>query len=200
MASDVYQNVLVGTVSTNSFNSFFYLQNGKVTVIDPPSRENFEEKEYNLSIHSVLVSSKEEDVWPEFRFRLKNRPLLVMPHGGPHSSFAHAFSCFRYMALKMGYYLLHPNFSGSASYGKAHLEGSLGKVGEKDAEEIIEVVKKVLEDHPNIDKSKVHTQGGSYGGFMSAIFAARNADIFKSAIILNGVIDLIANMWFSDIP
>ena len=57
-----------------------------------------------------------------------------------------------------------------------------------------------MEDHANIDRKKVHTQGGSYGGYMSAIFAARNADIFKSATILNGVIDLISNMWFSDIP
>jgi len=109
------------------------LQNGKVKIIEPPTRQNFVEEEYNLSIHSVLVAAREEDIWKEFRFRLKNRPLLVMPHGGPHGSFAHAFSCFRYMALKMGYYLLYPNFSGSAGYGKAYLEDSLSKVGEQDA-------------------------------------------------------------------
>jgi dipeptidyl aminopeptidase/acylaminoacyl peptidase len=39
----------------------------------------------------------------------------------------------RYTLLKMGYGLLMPNFSGSVGYGKERLEGSLQKIGEKDA-------------------------------------------------------------------
>ena len=62
------------------------------------------------------------------------------------------------------------------------------------------MINKVLDDHSDIDRKKVHTQGGSYGGYMSAIFASRHSDLFRSATILNGVIDLISNMWFSDIP
>jgi dipeptidyl aminopeptidase/acylaminoacyl peptidase len=58
----------------------------------------------------------------------------------------------------------------------------------------------VLSEHEDIDKSKVHTQGGSYGGYMSAIFGCRHSEIFKSATILNGVLNLTANMWFTDIP
>ena len=77
---------------------------------------------------------------------------------------------------------------------------SLGKIGEKDANEIIETLKKVLDDHPDIDRTKVHTQGGSYGGFMSAIFASRYSEYFKSAVIMNGVLNIAANLWFSDIP
>lgn len=56
-----------------------------------------------------------------------------MPHGGPHGSFVQALTSMRYVLLKMGYGLLFPNFSGSAGYGKAHLEGALKSVGEKDA-------------------------------------------------------------------
>ena len=47
---------------------------------------------------------------------------------------------------------------------------------------------------------KVHTQGGSYGGFMSAIFGTRHPNMFKTATILNGVINFPANLWFADIP
>jgi acylaminoacyl-peptidase len=42
--------------------------------------------------------------------------------------------------------------------------------------------------------------GGSYGGYMSAILGSRYPQYFKSAVIMNGVLDLIANMWFADIP
>ena len=123
-----------------------------------------------------------------------------MPHGGPHGSYAHILTCLRYVLLRMGYYLLYPNFSGSAGYGKEFLEASLTKIGEVDACEIIEVTRKVLGDHSDIDSSNVHTMGGSYGGYMSAIFGVRYSETFKSAIILNGVINLIGNLWFSDIP
>jgi dipeptidyl aminopeptidase/acylaminoacyl peptidase len=35
----------------------------------------------------------------------------------------------RYVLLKLGYGLLMPNFSGSAGYGKEHLEAALQNVG-----------------------------------------------------------------------
>ena len=123
-----------------------------------------------------------------------------MPHGGPHGSFVQALTSMRYVLLKMGYGLLLPNFSGSAGYGKGHLHGALKNIGEKDAKEIVDVLNKVLTDNPNIDKGNVHLQGGSYGGYMSAILGSRYPQYFKSAIILNGVLNIMANLWFTDIP
>jgi len=35
---------------------------------------------------------------------------------------------------------------------------------------------------------------------MSAIFASRYSEYFKSAVIMNGVLNIAANLWFSDIP
>lgn len=115
---NIDQGIIVGTVSTNRFNSFFFVEKGKVNIIDPTSMEDFLEEEYESPIHSILVSAKEEGIWPEYKDRITKRPLLLMPHGGPHGSFAPAVTCMRYMLLKMGYYLLHPNFSGSTGYGR----------------------------------------------------------------------------------
>jgi dipeptidyl aminopeptidase/acylaminoacyl peptidase len=42
--------------------------------------------------------------------------------------------------------------------------------------------------------------GGSYGGYMAALLGSRYHKHFKSAVIMNGVINNIANMWFTDIP
>lgn len=42
--------------------------------------------------------------------------------------------------------------------------------------------------------------GGSYGGYMGAIMGSRHAEDFKSIVIMNGVISIPGNFWFSDIP
>ena len=46
----------------------------------------------------------------------------------------------------------------------------------------------------------MYVYGGSYGGYMSAIMGSRFDKYFKSAIILNGVLSIPANLWFTDIP
>lgn len=73
--------------------------------------------------------AKKEHILPEYQNRIEKRPLVVMPHGGPHSTFANGLTCMRYVLLKMGYYILHPNFSGSIGYGKESVVASLGKIG-----------------------------------------------------------------------
>lgn len=125
---------------------------------------------------------------------------MVMPHGGPHGSFVPMLTCLRYILLRMGYYLLHPNFSGSAGYGQAFLEANLSKIGEIDAAEIIDSLRNVLSMYKDIDKDAVHTHGTSYGGYMTAILGSRYSEYFKSGVIMNGVLNLIGNMWFNDIP
>lgn len=90
------------------------------------------------------MEAREDDIHPDYRERAKQRPLLVMPHGGPHGSFVQAMTSLRYVLLKLGYGLLFPNFSGSAGYGKEFLSGALNNIGETDAKEIISLLKVVL--------------------------------------------------------
>lgn len=100
-----------------------------MSIIDPPTQEQYVQKEYHTPIHAVYIEAKEEDIHPDYRERAKQRPLLVMPHGGPHGSFVQALTSLRYVLLKLGYGLLFPNFSGSAGYGKEFLSGALNHIG-----------------------------------------------------------------------
>ena len=61
-------------------------------------------------------------------------------------------------------------------------------------------MERLLKENENLDSGNVHIQGGSYGGFMGAVMGSKYSKHFKSAVILNGVINIIANLWFSDIP
>ena len=42
--------------------------------------------------------------------------------------------------------------------------------------------------------------GGSYGGYLAAVLGSRHSAYFQSAVILNGVLNNAAMMWFTDIP
>jgi dipeptidyl aminopeptidase/acylaminoacyl peptidase len=51
-----------------------------------------------------------------------------------------------------------------------------------------------------LDKSKIHIYGGSYGGYSGGILGSRFSQYFKSTIILNGVLSIPGQLFFTDIP
>lgn len=100
----------------------------------------------------------------------------------------------------MGYALLFPNIPGSISYGPEYLKANLGGLGEKDVKPLLQLLSLVLSEDSKIDKTKVHAYGGSYGGYLTALLGSRHSSLFRSAIILNGVLSLAGQLWFTDIP
>ena len=65
---------------------------------------------------------------------------------------------------------------------------------------MISLLQKILAEKPYIDQSKVHVYGGSYGGYSGAILGSRYSKYFKSVIILNGVLSIPGELFFTDIP
>ena len=140
-----------------------------------------------------------QDVDGEFEKKGK-KPMVVIVHGGPHANADPCLTMLKYMLLKCGYAILMPNYSGSAGFGQEYMKAAVGNIGTKDAEEIVKLIDNVLSNKPHIDKTKVYVYGGSYGGYMAAIMGTRYSQHFKAAVILNGVLSVPANFWFSDIP
>jgi pimeloyl-ACP methyl ester carboxylesterase len=191
---------MTGVVTTNNFHTFFYNRKEEIVLVEPEKKESFVVKDYQSPIPAMLVYAKEEDIEVEFRERAKKRPVVLMVHGGPHGSFLSAHTCLRYTLLKMGYALLMPNFPGSTGYGQEYLNSLVKGIGEKDVKLILELLNVVLTENADFDKSKVHVYGGSYGGYLSALMGSRHSTMFKSAIILNGVLSNGGELWFTDIP
>lgn len=190
------QGLTLGKVTSHNHNSFFYLKNfTEFHPIPPLNSEEFTLHEYFEPIHAYFIEGKAHE-----EFQKDKKPLIVLIHGGPHGSSDPCLTMFRYMLLKCGYCILIPNFSGSAGYGKETLNRALGNIGKTDGDEIISLLEKVLKEREYIDGQRVHAYGGSYGGYMSAIMGSRYEKYFKSAVILNGVLSIPANLWFTDIP
>ena len=60
------------------------------------------------------------------RAQQSQRPLLVIPHGGPHANFTTTFTHTFAAYAALGYVVLLVNYRGSSAYGRAALESLPG--------------------------------------------------------------------------
>ncbi len=65
---------------------------------------------------------------------------------------------------------------------------------------MVDLLKKVLAEKNHLNKNKVHVYGGSFGGFSGGILGSRYSEHFASVIILNGVLSIPGQLFFTDIP
>lgn len=133
----------------------------------------------------------------------KKSPLIVCPHGGPHSAFSTAHSAeYTYLVEELGCALLLVNYRGSVGFkDPAALESLLGRVGELDVSDVMQAMDQVLLEHPTtLDADRVGISGGSHGGFIAAHVSGQFPDRFRCAAMRNPVIDISTMFSTTDIP
>ena len=59
---------------------------------------------------------------------------------------------------------------------------------------------KVLKERSDLSPERVHIMGGSYGGYMTAFLGCHHPKHFRSGIVLNGVLSVFGQLWYTDIP
>ena len=117
-------------------------------------------------------------------------PLVVLPHGGPEVRDYHRFDRQAQIFASMGWWVLQPNFRGSGGYGKAFAEAGWRRWHDRMQEDVEDAVAKVIADF-NLDKDRVAIVGTSYGGYAALMGAVRRPELYKAAIAICGVSDLI---------
>lgn len=108
-------------------------------------------------------------------------PLVVIPHGGPHSCSTSSFAPgFAHLASK--YAILFPNYRGSIGFGQASADSLLTRIGDVDVKDVMESTKHAMETTPEIDNQNVGICGGSHGGFLTAHCTSQFPDFFKAGM------------------
>ena len=115
---------------------------------------------------------------------LSTCPLIVWPHGGPHSVIPQSFTNDAYYFLDQGFAVLFVNYRGSICQGKKGVESLLGKVGDTDVKDCVQALQECLQAYPNLDKDRVVLFGGSHGGFLVTHLSGQYPDMFKVSDIL----------------
>jgi len=130
-------------------------------------------------------------------FRTSYRPLIVYPHGGPHSASRTGFNFTVEFFAAQGFAVFQPNFRGTAGYGREFLDAARFDMGGADMRDILTGID-WLAEHKYIDPSRQFVYGISYGGYTASRLVTLTNQ-FKAACAQNAVTDLHAMWSLSDL-
>ncbi|UER53678.1 S9 family peptidase [Kineosporiaceae bacterium SCSIO 59966] len=126
-------------------------------------------------------------------------PVLLTVHGGPYAQYGWGLFDEAQVYAGAGYAVLMCNPRGSAGYGQAHGRVVQGAMGTRDADDVLQFLDGALGDpRLPLDRDRVGVQGGSYGGYMTALLTTRT-DRFTGAVVERGYLDATSFVGSADI-
>ncbi|OAV99835.1 hypothetical protein PTTG_05065 [Puccinia triticina 1-1 BBBD Race 1] len=134
----------------------------------------------------------------------KKASLIIVPHGGPHSTSLNEFSPSTAAMALLGHSIAYINYPGSLGFGQKWVEELPKRLSIADVDSCklaldhllsLELIKKLGIGH------RIFVNGGSHGGFITAHLTSRYPDLFAAACMRNPVVDLVGTAsGGSDIP
>ncbi|XP_045771470.1 acylamino-acid-releasing enzyme-like isoform X1 [Maniola jurtina] len=125
-------------------------------------------------------------------------PLVVWPHGGPHSAFSNSYSLEAAFFNMIGFACLMINYRGSSGTGDSSIFYLPSRVGTADVDDCRLATQKALDQFP-IDDKRLLLYGGSHGGFLVCHLSGVYPEMYSVTVARNPVIDLASMSNTSDI-
>ena len=123
----------------------------------------------------------------------RNLPLVMMPHGGPASRDHAGFDWWAQAMASRGYLVFQPQFRGSEGFGQELLEAGYGEYGRKMQTDLSDAVE-YLAGAGLVDRERVCIVGASYGGYAALAGVTVQQDIYRCAVAVAPVSDLVADL------
>ncbi|MCF7517408.1 MULTISPECIES: alpha/beta fold hydrolase [Pseudoalteromonas] len=120
---------------------------------------------------------------------VKNPPLIVMPHGGPHARDYKYFDKELQYLVELGFSVLQVNFRGSAGFGSAFETAGYYQWGKRMQQDVYEAMDWAIAQGL-AKKDNACIFGASYGGYVALTAAFQEPKRFKCVVSISGVSDL----------
>ena len=133
-------------------------------------------------------------------FNLKRNgksPLVIYPHGGPTEQTDDWWDQISNALATRGYIVLQPNPRGSTGYGQAFQKANYQDLGGADLKDLLAGIDWVLRTG-YVDTTRVGSFGGSYGGFLTLMLAAKAPTRIGAAVDLYGPLDFVTMLEHAD--
>ncbi|MEQ8787755.1 MAG: S9 family peptidase [Pirellulaceae bacterium] len=124
-------------------------------------------------------------------------PLVLYPHGGPHSRSTSGFNFTVQVLAAAGYAVFQPNYRGSDGYGQKWINADRFDLGGGDMRDMLSGIDHLIEQGV-VDRDRQFVYGVSYGGFTTCWLIGQTHQ-FRAAAPQNAVTDLTAMWGLSDI-
>ncbi|MBD3169221.1 MAG: prolyl oligopeptidase family serine peptidase [candidate division Zixibacteria bacterium] len=127
----------------------------------------------------------------------KDLPMVLNVHGGPYYRDTWGYDPEAQWLANRGYICLQINYRGSTGYGKEFLNAGNREWGGKMHNDLIDGVNWAI-DKGYADPEKVAIYGQSFGGYSALVGATFTPDVFKCAISVVGISNLVT--WIKTMP
>src|SRR5690606_12942613 len=117
-------------------------------------------------------------------------PLILMPHGGPEVRDVFMYDRDTQFLATRGYAVFRPNFRGSSGYGRAFAEAGYGEWGGRMQDDLTDAVAHLVSTGV-ADPERICIVGISYGGYAALAGAAFTPDLYRCAVSIAGISDLV---------
>jgi dipeptidyl aminopeptidase/acylaminoacyl peptidase len=121
----------------------------------------------------------------------RNRPAIVLPHGGPAARDNWQFDWLAQFFAARGFVVLQPNFRGSSGYGDAWFEANGFKSWPIAIGDVLDAGRWLVAKGI-ADPAKLAIVGWSYGGYAALQSAVVDPKLFKAVVAIAPVTDLAA--------
>ena len=138
----------------------------------------------------------------------KKYPVILNVHGGPHTQYGETYFDEFQAQAAAGFVVVACNPRGSSGREEAWGQAILGPKhpkrpgtgwGGADVEDVVAVLDAALDRYDFCDRARVGMQGGSYGGYMATLLAARHGGRLRTVCTERSVNNLLTEEWSSDI-
>lgn len=118
-----------------------------------------------------------------------NLPVVMLPHGGPHSHDREQFDWWAQALASRGYAVFQPNFRGSTNRGRAFRLAGFGEWGRSMQTDISDGLA-ALAEAGIVDPERACIVGASYGGYAALAGVTLQQGIYRCAVAVAPVTDI----------
>lgn len=119
----------------------------------------------------------------------KGLPLIMLPHGGPHSHDSATFDWWAQAFASRGYAVFQPNFRGSTNRDQAFKQAGYGEWGRKMQTDLSDGIT-ALAEKGIVDPKRACIVGASYGGYAALAGVTLQQGLYRCAVSVAGVSDV----------